>query len=67
VKEKGNPWRTVSLLKTGHLEAGGFVKGIKITIVLSMLVVKIEVAEDHIQWYTLVDVRISGAEIFNVS
>ena len=31
VGEKGNLWRIVSLLKTGNLEGGEFVKGIKIT------------------------------------
>jgi hypothetical protein len=35
VREKGNLWRIVSLLKTGHLEAGEFVKGIKTTRALS--------------------------------
>jgi len=44
---------TVRLLKTGKLEDGEFVKGIKI-----MWVVKIRVAEDHFQWCILVQVLV---------
>jgi hypothetical protein len=47
VREKVNLLRNVSLLKTGNLEVGEFVKGIKIMRALNRWVVKIKVAEDH--------------------
>jgi hypothetical protein len=53
VREKGNLWRIVSLLKTGNLEVGQFVTGIKI-----MRALKINVADDHFQWCTLVEVLV---------
>jgi hypothetical protein len=47
VRKDGNLWRSVSLRKTGNLEVGEFVKGIKIIRALNRWVVKIRVAEDH--------------------